>query len=57
MGRRRLRGVRQEPTSGPWSYGLVNLIIYAVGFGMVTLGHKIGAKRREKSSTTVELAR
>jgi hypothetical protein len=46
----------KDPSSTPWAYGLVNLVIYAVGFGLITLGYRLGAKRREKSAA-VELAR
>ena len=28
----------------------INLIIYAAGFGLVALGHKLGAKRRNRTA-------
>ncbi len=30
----------------PWSYGLVTLTIFAVGFGLVSAGHWVRARRR-----------
>lgn len=30
----------------PWQYGAVTLLIFVVGFGLVALGHRVGAKRR-----------
>lgn len=35
-------------SSFPWSYGAVTLGVYAVGFGLVELGHRLGAKRRTR---------
>lgn len=35
-----------EVGSFPWSYGLVTAAIFAVGFGLVFLGHRVGAARR-----------
>jgi hypothetical protein len=29
-------------------YGTVNLILYLVGFGLIMLGHRLGAKRRAR---------
>jgi hypothetical protein len=47
----------KDPTSAPWPYALVNLVIYSVGLGLVTLGHKQGAKRRRKTLQPVDLGR
>lgn len=38
-----------------WGYGVVNLVIYLVGLGLVTLGHWLGAKRRAKATRAVSL--
>jgi hypothetical protein len=32
----------------PWEYGVVTLLIFAVGFGLVALGHRVGRGRRER---------
>ncbi len=32
----------------PLSYGLVAAAIFAVGFALVTLGHRLGARRTER---------
>ena len=32
----------------PWEYGLVTLLIFLVGFGLVALGHRVGRGRRER---------
>ena len=37
-----------------FSYGIVNLLIFAVGLGLVWLGHRLASKRR--NSHTVDLA-
>ena len=37
-----------EPDSFPVSYGLVAATIFAVGFGLVALGHRVGRGRRER---------
>jgi hypothetical protein len=29
-------------------YGAVNLVLYLVGFGLIMLGHRLGAKRRAR---------
>lgn len=38
-------------------YGLVNLIIFTVGIGLVTLGRKLAQRRRTKAAQAVDLAR
>ena len=38
------------PKAGAWSYAVVNLIIYAAGFGLVALGRKLRAKRRNRTA-------
>ena len=37
-----------EVGSFPWSYGVVAASIFAVGFGLVFLGHRVGAGRRAR---------
>jgi hypothetical protein len=37
----------KDPSSAPWSYGLVNLLIYGVGLGLVALGYTVRARRRK----------
>ncbi|MDT3442734.1 hypothetical protein [Pseudofrankia sp. BMG5.37] len=39
----------KDPNALPWSYGLVNIIIYAAGLGLVTLGYTVRARRRRKT--------
>jgi hypothetical protein len=46
----------RDPTVAPWAYGLVNLIIYAAGLGLVALGHKLADRRRQRKAKTVDLA-
>jgi hypothetical protein len=31
----------------PWQYGVVTLLIFGVGFGLVAFGHRVGRGRRE----------
>jgi hypothetical protein len=40
----------------PWAYALVNIIIYAAGFGLVTAGHAVRTRRRRKAPQTADLA-
>jgi hypothetical protein len=37
---------QKNPNSVEWSYALLNLAIYAVGLGLVELGHRVAARRR-----------
>ena len=32
----------------PWQYGVVTLLIFVVGFGLVNFGHRVGRGRRER---------
>jgi hypothetical protein len=32
----------------PWQYGVVTLLIFVAGFGLVSLGHRVGRGRRER---------
>ena len=34
----------------PWSYGLVTLAIFAVGFGLVNVGHWVRARRAGRAA-------
>ena len=36
----------KNPAAVDWSYGLVNLLIFAAGLGLVTLGSWLSARRR-----------
>jgi hypothetical protein len=38
------------------AYGAVNLVIYAVGLGLVYAGHRVGARRRGRDSVQLEPA-
>ena len=35
-----------EPAEFPWAYGVVTLLIFGVGFGLVAAGHWVAARRR-----------
>ena len=37
-----------ESSEFPLSYGIVTLAIFGVGFGLVSLGHRVGRGRRER---------
>ena len=45
----------QYDSSAVWAYGGVNLVIYLVGIGLVTLGYRLGSKRRAKRTQPVSL--
>lgn len=34
-----------------WAYGIINLVIYAVGLGLVTLGSRIRTNRKTRHNT------
>lgn len=34
-----------------WSYGLVNLVIFAAGLGLVTFGYRLASGRRTRPAT------
>jgi hypothetical protein len=40
-----------------WSYGLVNLLIFAAGLGLVALGSWLNARRRRLAPSAVNLAK
>ena len=42
-------------TGNVLSYGAVNLVIYAVGLGLVYLGSRLGARRRARTAGPVAL--
>ena len=46
----------KNPDTTPWAYGLVNLLIYGVGIGLVTVGGIIAGRRRAYTSAAVEFA-
>jgi hypothetical protein len=35
-----------EPSEFPWAYGLVTLLIFGAGFGLVAAGHWAASRRR-----------
>lgn len=41
------------PGEFPAPYGLVTGAIFAVGFGLVVLGHRVGSHRRQRKTITV----
>jgi hypothetical protein len=38
----------KDPDTIPVSYGIVCAAIFAVGFALVAVGHRLGARRRER---------
>lgn len=44
-----------SPGNQGWSYGVVNLAIYVVGLVLVSVGHRIGSRRRSRSDRGVSL--
>ena len=38
-----------------WSYLLVTSLIYAAGFGLVALGHKVGRRRQRRAEGAQDL--
>jgi hypothetical protein len=46
----------KNPAAVDWSYGLVNLLIFAAGLGLVTLGSWLRARRRRPAPSAVNLA-
>ncbi|HST65883.1 MAG TPA: hypothetical protein VLM05_11910 [Mycobacteriales bacterium] len=60
-----LRSWVQDPGEGafprdadrlPVSYLLVSVAIYAAGFGLVTLGHRLGSRRRARTEVPVPVS-
>lgn len=47
----------KNPAAVDWSYGLVNLLIFAAGLGLVTLGCWLSARRRRPALSAVTLAK
>jgi hypothetical protein len=41
------------PQDFPFSYGVVTLSIFVVGFGLVEAGHRVGARRRARRAEVV----
>lgn len=39
----------KDPDTIPVSYGLVSAAIFAVGFGLVALGQRLGSRRRSRA--------
>jgi hypothetical protein len=48
---------QKNPNSIEWSYGLLNLVFYAAGLGLVWLGHRVAARRRAKLQPADSLSR
>lgn len=46
----------KNPDAVPWTYGLVNLAIYGLGLGLVTLGATVAARRKSRVRGAVDLA-
>jgi hypothetical protein len=46
----------KNPAVVDWSYGVVNLLIFAAGLGLVTLGSWLSARRRRPAPPAVNLA-
>lgn len=42
----------KDPDTIPVAYGSVCAAIFAVGFGLVALGHRVGSRRRTRNSVT-----
>ena len=47
----------KDPNAAGWQYAIVNLAIYALGFGLITLGGLVAARRRTRVPGAVDLAR
>ena len=45
-----------DPNSFEWSYAVVNLVFYAGGLGLVTLGHWLSERRRTRRAAAQPLA-
>jgi hypothetical protein len=41
----------------PWQYGVVTLLIFVAGFGLVSLGHRVGRGRRERRQASSRSSR
>ncbi len=50
------RAFPKNPDTIPWAHGLVNLAIYALGFGLVTLGGILAGRRRTRTHGAVDFA-
>jgi len=37
----------------PWQYGVVTLLIFCAGFGLVALGHRFAERRRARTAVAV----
>jgi hypothetical protein len=47
----------KNPAAVDWSYGVVNLLIFAAGLGLVTLGSWLSARRRRAVLPAIDLAK
>lgn len=41
------------PDEFPWQYGLVTLLIFVAGFGLVNLGHWVRQRRQDRPSSSL----
>ncbi|MFI5711286.1 hypothetical protein [Kribbella sp. NPDC051620] len=46
-----------DPDKLPLDYLAVTAGIYLVGFGLITLGHRVGAKRRNRTAVDLDATR
>jgi hypothetical protein len=46
-----------DPDKLPLDYLAVTAGIYLIGFGLITLGHRVGAKRRNRTAVDLDAAR
>jgi len=50
----RTRGFPEDPQAVSWEYLAVTGAIYLIGFGLIVVGHRLGTKRRNRT-TAVDL--
>ncbi len=46
----------KNPHTVAWSYGVVNLLIYALGFGLLLLGRRVATKRQRRATAGIDLS-
>jgi hypothetical protein len=46
-----------DPDKVPLDYLAVTAAIYAIGFGLITLGHRVAAKRRDRTAVDLDAGR
>lgn len=50
-------GFVKNPATVDWLYAFVNLVIYAIGLGLVALGSWVRAKRRRAAQPAIDLTK